>query len=92
MSWHQGQGQHSQENALPTSILQISWNQSWTWDGGGDGDGDGDDEDDAAVQYQLDLHDLASNLSMQWQKDDWVAVKYSNDWYPGVIIEVISIL
>ena len=41
---------------------------------------------------QLDLHDLASNLSMQWQKDDWVAVKYSNDWYPGVIIEVISIL
>ena len=57
-----------------------------------DGDGDGDDEDDAAVQYQLDLHDLASNLSMQWQKDDWVAVKYSNDWYPGVIIEVISIL
>ena len=61
-------------------------------DDDGDGDGDGDDEDDAAVQYQLDLHDLASNLSMQWQKDDWVAVKYSNDWYPGVIIEVISIL
>ena len=27
-------------------------------------------------------------INLCWKKDDWVAVAYDNQWYPGVVVEV----
>ena len=48
----------------------------------------GTNEDDDIEQYNLDLLDLAKEVSTEWQKSDWVALVYDGKWYPGVIVEV----
>ena len=45
-------------------------------------------KDVEAADYENDLQKIAMTISIPWQKDTWVAVKYENKWYPGFIKEV----
>ena len=45
-------------------------------------------EEDTNVKYPDELHELATELSVVWSKDDWLVVLYEDQWYPGVVLEV----
>ena len=49
---------------------------------------DKSEHEDDAEEYEMNLHDVATELRMPWKIDDWVAVVYDKQWYPGVIVEV----
>ena len=49
-------------------------------------------EEDTSVQYQDELHELATELSVVWSKDDWLVVLYEDQWYPGVVLEVSLVI
>ena len=51
-------------------------------------DDDSENYEDEAEKYNLDLHELANEVSTEWKESDWVAVVYGEKWYAGVIIEV----
>ena len=60
--------------------------------GDADDDGDGDEENDSdgegndhCVEYEDDLHELATDVINPWQIDDWVAISFNGVWYPGVV-------
>ena len=45
-------------------------------------------KDVEAADYENDLQKITMTISIPWQKDKWVVVKYENKWYPGFIKEV----
>ena len=71
------------QGKLPTYSLEehddddISGNES-----------DKSEHEDDAEEYEMNLHDVATELRMPWKIDDRVAVVYDKQWYPGVIVEV----
>ena len=40
--------------------------------------------------YNSCIHEQARDViyNLCWEKDDWVAAVYDNEWYPGVAAEV----
>ena len=38
---------------------------------------------------ELDIQKVAQELSTNWHTGDWVVVVYENEWYPGIVQEVI---
>ena len=50
------------------------------------------DADQEAHQQQADLHEIAKDLSVEWNVNEWIAVIYDNEWYPGEIKEVYTLL
>ena len=40
--------------------------------------------------YNTFIHKQALDVinHLCWKKDNWVAVAYDNEWYPGVVVEV----
>lgn len=45
-----------------------------------------DDDEDFNVYLQNQAKDIINTIS--WNKDDWIAVSYESEWYPGVIVDV----
>ena len=42
------------------------------------------------LDYNTFIHEQALDVinNLCWKKDNWVAVAYDNEWYPGVVVEV----
>ena len=45
-----------------------------------------EDTDDDLLN--IEIQQIAKELSTDWQTGDWVAVVYNYDWYPGIIQDV----
>ena len=45
-------------------------------------------KDVEAADYENDLQKITMTISIPWQNDKCVVVKYENKWYPGFIKEV----
>lgn len=48
------------------------------------------EDDHDAFQYKEDIHAESSNLIKALDVDEWVAVLYDENWYPGIVQNVIS--
>ena len=50
---------------------------------------DNENEEDADDDLlNIEIQQIAKELSTDWQTGDWVAVVYNCDWYPGIIQDV----
>ena len=50
---------------------------------------DNENEEEADDNFlDIEIQQIAKELSTDWQTGDWVAVVYNCDWYPGIIQDV----
>ena len=50
---------------------------------------DNENEEEADEDLlNIEIQQIAKELSTDWQTGDWVAVVYNCDWYPGIIQDV----
>ena len=47
-------------------------------------------EDESDAQYNHDISSESSELIKALNVDEWVAVLYEDNWYPGIVQDVIS--
>ena len=47
-------------------------------------------EDESDAQYNHDVSSESSELIKALNVDEWVAVLYEDNWYPGIVQDVIS--
>ena len=50
-------------------------------------DNENEEETDEDL-LNIEIQQIAKELSTDWQTGDWVAVVYNCDWYPGIIQDI----